>query len=63
MDVIAFAKLGGILVSAMTGNLAFLGYYLSRFSFDSAIGSAIALVGYVLGGVIGTLLSRKLAQL
>ncbi|HEY1856732.1 YoaK family protein [Acidocella sp.] len=62
MDVIAFSKLGGILVSAMTGNLAFLGYYISRFSFDSAIGSAIALVGYVLGGVIGTLLSRKLGQ-
>jgi uncharacterized membrane protein YoaK (UPF0700 family) len=62
LDVIAFSKLGGILVSAMTGNLAFLGYYISRFSFASAIGSAIALVGYVLGGVIGTLLSRKLSQ-
>ena len=62
VDIIAFAKMGGILVSAMTGNLAFLGYYISRFSFNSAIGSAIALVGYVLGGVIGTLLSRKLSQ-
>ena len=62
VDIIAFAKLGGILVSAMTGNLAFLGYYISRFSFNSAIGSAIALVGYVLGGAIGTLLSRKCSQ-
>jgi uncharacterized membrane protein YoaK (UPF0700 family) len=62
VDIIAFAKMGGILVSAMTGNLAFLGYYVSRFSFASAIGSAIALVGYVLGSAVGTLLSRKLDQ-
>ncbi|HTJ90529.1 MAG TPA: YoaK family protein [Acidocella sp.] len=62
VDIIAFAKMGGILVSAMTGNLAFLGYYVSRFSFASAFGSAIALVGYVLGSAAGTLLSRKLDQ-
>ena len=62
VDIIALTKLGGILVSAMTGNLAFLGYYLSRFSFASALGSLIALVGYVLGTALGTLLSRKLAQ-
>jgi uncharacterized membrane protein YoaK (UPF0700 family) len=62
LDIVAFSKLGGILVSAMTGNLAFLGYYISRFSFNSAIGSAIALAGYVLGSAAGTLLSRRLDQ-
>ncbi len=58
VDIISFAKLGGIFASAMTGNLAFLGFYLSRFSFASAVGSAIALFGFVIGGSIGTLLSR-----
>jgi uncharacterized membrane protein YoaK (UPF0700 family) len=58
VDVITFAKLGGILASAMTGNLAFMGYYLGRFSFASALGSAIALLGFVMGGSVGTLLGR-----
>jgi uncharacterized membrane protein YoaK (UPF0700 family) len=62
VDIIALTKLGGILVSAMTGNLAFLSYYISRSAFASAFGSATALVSYVLGTAIGALLSRKLAQ-
>jgi uncharacterized membrane protein YoaK (UPF0700 family) len=62
VDVIAFAKLGGVLASAMTGNLAFLGYYISRFSFASAIGSAIALLGFVLGSSSGTMLGRGRTQ-
>jgi uncharacterized membrane protein YoaK (UPF0700 family) len=62
VDIIAFAKLGGILCSAMTGNLAFLGLYLSRGSFNSAIGSLIALVGFVAGSAAGTLLGRGREQ-
>jgi uncharacterized membrane protein YoaK (UPF0700 family) len=62
VDLIAFAKLGGVLVSAMTGNLAFLGYYISRFSFAAALGSAIALIGYVVGTAAGVLISRNLSQ-
>jgi uncharacterized membrane protein YoaK (UPF0700 family) len=58
VDIISFAKLGGIFCSAMTGNLAFLAFYLARFSFASAIGSAIALLGFVVGGSAGTLISR-----
>ena len=58
VDVISFAKLGGILASAMTGNLAFLGFYLSRGSFASAVSSMIALAGFVAGSAAGTLLSR-----
>jgi uncharacterized membrane protein YoaK (UPF0700 family) len=58
VDIISFAGLGGVFASAMTGNLAFLGLYLARFSLFSALGSAVALVGFVVGGVSGTLLGR-----
>lgn len=53
VDVISFVKLGGIFTSAMTGNLAFLGIYLARFSFYSALGSTIGLVGFIAGAAIG----------
>ncbi len=58
VDIISFSKLGGVFASAMTGNLAFLGLYLARFSFASAIGSAIALLGFVAGAAAGHLLTR-----
>jgi uncharacterized membrane protein YoaK (UPF0700 family) len=63
VDVIAFAKLGGILCSAMTGNLAFLGFYIGRSAVASAIGSGIALIGYIIGSAAGTLISRGMDQL
>jgi len=62
VDVIGFAKLGGILCSAMTGNLAFSGYYLSKGAFASAIGSGVALVGFVIGSSVGTWLARGRMQ-
>ena len=58
VDIISFARLGGVFASAMTGNLAFLGLYLARFSFASAIGSAIALLGFIAGAATGHLLTR-----
>ncbi|OYV58266.1 MAG: hypothetical protein B7Z71_10680, partial [Acidocella sp. 21-58-7] len=58
VDVISFVKLGGVFASAMTGNLAFLALYLARGSLHAAVGSFIALVGFILGGVIGTLQTR-----
>jgi uncharacterized membrane protein YoaK (UPF0700 family) len=58
VDIISFTKLGGIFASAMTGNLAFLALYLARGSVTAAIGSAIALVGFMAGGAAGTLLCR-----
>jgi uncharacterized membrane protein YoaK (UPF0700 family) len=58
VDIISFARLGGVFASAMTGNLAFLGLYLARFSFASAIGSAIALLGFIAGAACGHLLTR-----
>jgi len=58
VDVISFVRLGGIFASAMTGNLAFLGIYLARFSFYSALGSAIALFGFVIGSALGNVFTR-----
>jgi len=58
VDVISFVRLGGIFASAMTGNLAFLGIYLARFSFYSAIGSGIGLVGFIVGCGVGNVLTR-----
>lgn len=58
VDVISFVKLGGIFTSAMTGNLAFLGIYIARLSFYSAIGSTISLVGFIAGAAIGHSITR-----
>lgn len=59
VDIISFTKLGGIFASAMTGNLAFLALYIARGALYSAIGSAIALAGFILGAAAGTLLTRN----
>jgi uncharacterized membrane protein YoaK (UPF0700 family) len=59
VDIISFAKLGGVFASAMTGNLAFLGLYSAAGRWYSAVGSLLALLGFVIGGSAGTLLSRN----
>jgi uncharacterized membrane protein YoaK (UPF0700 family) len=59
VDVISFTKLGGIFASAMTGNLAFLALYIARGALYSAIGSAIALAGFIIGAAAGSLLTRN----
>jgi uncharacterized membrane protein YoaK (UPF0700 family) len=58
VDIISFTKLGYIFASAMTGNLAFLALYIAKGSLYSAIGSLIALLGFITGGAAGTLLTR-----
>lgn len=58
VDVISFTKLGGIFASAMTGNIAFLALYASAGSFYSAIGSLLALLGFILGACGGTVLGH-----
>jgi uncharacterized membrane protein YoaK (UPF0700 family) len=58
VDIISFVKLGGVFASAMTGNLAFLGLYIARFSFASAIGSTIALLGFIAGTACGHVLTK-----
>ncbi len=59
VDVLSFATLGAIFTSAMTGNLALLGFYAATGAFHSAARSLSALLGFVLGCAVGLLLSRR----
>jgi uncharacterized membrane protein YoaK (UPF0700 family) len=58
VDIIGFANLGGVFASAMTGNFALLAYHVAQGNTLSAIGSVIALGGFVLGCIIGFMLRR-----
>ena len=58
VDVTSFAKLGGIFASAMTGNLALFALYIASFRIFSAVGTLIALAGFITGVSLGTLLTR-----
>src|ERR1700716_951807 len=58
VDIIGFTNLGGVFASAMTGNLALLAFHIAQGNARSAIGSVIALVGFVVGCVIGFMLRR-----
>jgi uncharacterized membrane protein YoaK (UPF0700 family) len=53
VDVIGFAKLGGVFASGMTGNLALLAYHVAKGNTLSVIDSVIALLGFVSGCLIG----------
>ncbi len=61
VDVVSFARLGGIFTSAMTGNLALLGFYTATGAVHSAIKSLSALAGFVAGCSVGTLQARAKA--
>jgi uncharacterized membrane protein YoaK (UPF0700 family) len=62
VDVISFATLGGVFASAMTGNFALLAYYVSQSDSTSAMGSVVALIGFVLGCALGVLQRRGRPQ-
>jgi uncharacterized membrane protein YoaK (UPF0700 family) len=62
VDVISFATLGGVFASAMTGNFALLAYYVAQSDAQAAMGSVVALTGFVLGCGLGVLLRRSRAQ-
>jgi uncharacterized membrane protein YoaK (UPF0700 family) len=59
VDIIGFANLGGVFASAMTGNFALLAYHVAQGNSRSAIGSVIALAGFVLGCAGGFTLRRR----
>ena len=48
--------------SAMTGNFALLAYYVAQSDAQSAMGSVVALSGFVLGCALGVLQRRSRAQ-
>jgi len=62
VDVISFATLGGVFASAMTGNFALLAYYVAQSDSQAAMGSVVALSGFVVGCAIGILQRRGRAQ-
>jgi uncharacterized membrane protein YoaK (UPF0700 family) len=62
VDVISFATLGGVFASAMTGNFALLAYYVSQSDSQAAMGSVVALSGFVLGCALGVIQRRGRAQ-
>jgi uncharacterized membrane protein YoaK (UPF0700 family) len=62
VDVISFATLGGVFASAMTGNFALLAYYIAQGDAQSAMGSIVALSGFVIGCVLGVLQRRGRGQ-
>ena len=53
VDVISFATLGGVFASAMTGNFALLAYYVAHGDSQAAMGSIVALAGFVVGCAVG----------
>jgi len=62
VDVTSFATLGGVFASAMTGNFALLAYYVAQGDSQAAMGSIVALSGFVIGCVLGVLLRRGRVQ-
>ena len=62
VDVISFAMLGGVFASAMTGNFALLAYYVAQSDAQAAMGSVVALTGFVLGCGLGVLQRRSRPQ-
>jgi uncharacterized membrane protein YoaK (UPF0700 family) len=59
VDVISFARLGGIFTSAMTGNLALLGFYTATGAVHSAIRALSALCGFLTGCAVGMIQSHR----
>ena len=59
IDVLSFATLGAIFTSAMTGNLALLGFYVATGALPSAARSLSALFGFIVGCAVGLLQSRR----
>ena len=62
VDVIGFATLGGVFASAMTGNFALLAYYVAQSDAAAAVGSMVALSGFVSGCALGMLQRRSRPQ-
>src|ERR1700735_2172442 len=62
VDVISFARLGGVFASAMTGNFALLAYYIAQGDSSAAMGSIVALSGFVVGCALGVLQRRGRPQ-
>ncbi|HWG25561.1 YoaK family protein [Actinospica sp.] len=57
-DVVALMALGGAFTSVITGNLIFVGRAVGTRSLSPALHAAIAVIGYMAGVAIGSMLTR-----
>jgi uncharacterized membrane protein YoaK (UPF0700 family) len=62
VDVLSFARLGGVFTSAMTGNLALLGFYAATGAVHSTVKSLSALGGFIVGCAVGLTQGRGRAD-
>ena len=60
IDAVSYLRLGRVFVANMTGNVVFLGFSVSPHSGLSPIASLLALVGFVLGALVGGRLATHL---
>jgi len=58
-DAVSFLTLGQVFVANMTGNVVLLGFAIGGAKNISIIGSVTAIVAFMLGGVVGGILSRR----
>lgn len=59
LDAISFLALGEAFASVMTGNIVFLGISLGTLDSRLALYCGVAIVGYVLGVVLGSWLAKR----
>jgi len=62
IDTFSYLNLGHVFVAFMTGNVVFLGVSLQPGAHQSAVASAIALGGFVLGSLTGGRLAARLSH-
>ncbi|HVV07821.1 YoaK family protein [Amycolatopsis sp.] len=62
VDAVSYLRLGHVFVANMTGNVVFLGFSITPGSGLSAIASAIAIGGFVVGAFAGGRLAHTLAE-
>jgi len=62
VDAVAYLGLGHVFVANMTGNVVFLGFAAAGASGLSVLGSLLALVGFLAGGVAGGRLAARLGE-
>jgi uncharacterized membrane protein YoaK (UPF0700 family) len=59
VDAVSILRLGRVFVANMTGNVVFLGFAVARAPGFSLVASLVALVGFMVGAVVGGHLARR----
>lgn len=62
VDMLSYFGLGRAFASFMTGNILFIGLGVAKEDFDLLIRASVALLAFILGAVLGTLLVRRVPR-